>query len=254
MIENWDNKFVFPNLITASRVLAEEIVDLINLVISKKGRFMLALSGGNTPRTLYGLFASEFSNRIPWEQVHLFWGDERYVPKNHTHSNFAMAYDSFISRVNIPQGNVHRIPVEDDSPEKSAELYEMTLKQMFDISKEKNDYQSFDLILLGMGDDGHTASLFPTNPVLFEKQRLVCAVNAPPDMKPIRRITITFPIINRANCVFFLISGSKKERILKLIFKESEKAKNIYPAAMVNPRGKTIWFIDSNGMNDLKLP
>jgi 6-phosphogluconolactonase len=252
MIKNLDNKFIFPNLNAASTVMAEEIVDLINSVISKKGRFMLALSGGNTPRTLYGILASEFSNKIPWEHVHLFWGDERYVPKNHAQSNFAMAYDSFISRVNIPQGNVHRIPVENGSPEKSAELYEMLLRKMFDCSTEKNDYQSFDLILLGMGEDGHIASLFPANPVLFEKHRLVCAVSAPPEMKPIHRITITFPIIDRANCVFFLISGAKKERILQLIFRKSEKAKKIYPAAMVNPRGKTLWFIDSNGMSDIK--
>lgn len=252
MIENWDDKFIFPNLNTASRVMAEEIVDLINSVISKKGRFMLALSGGNTPRILYGLLGSEFSNKIPWKNVHLFWGDERYVPKNHAQSNFAMAYDSFISRVNIPQGNVHRIPVENSSPEKSAELYELLLKKMFDYSAEKSDYQSFDLILLGMGEDGHTASLFPANPVLFEKHRLVCAVNAPPEMKPIHRITITLSIIDRANCVFFLITGAKKERILKLIFEKPEKAKKMYPAAMVNPKGKIVWFIDSTGMSQIK--
>jgi 6-phosphogluconolactonase len=103
-----------------------------------------------------------------------------------------------------------------------------------------------------MGEDGHTASLFPENPVLFEKHRLVCAVNAPPEMKPIHRITITLPIIDRANCVFFLITGAKKERILKLIFEKPEKARKMYPAAMVNPRGKTVWFIDSTGMNQIK--
>ncbi len=252
MIKTWDNRLIFPNLNAASRILAQEIVDLINSVITKKKSFLLALSGGNTPRTLYNLFASEFSNKIPWEYVHLFWGDERYVPRNDIHSNFAMAYDSFISRVNIPQRNVHRIPVETDSPEKSAELYEILLKQMFSISKEKNDHQSFDLILLGMGKDGHTASLFPKNPVLFEKRRMVCAVNAPQDMKPIQRITITFPTINKADRVFFLISGAEKESILNFIFNESEKAKKLYPAAMVNPRGKTVWFIDSNGMKDIK--
>ncbi|WP_455282770.1 6-phosphogluconolactonase [[Eubacterium] cellulosolvens] len=252
MIENRDNKFIFPNLNITSKVMAKEISDLINSVISKKGRFTLALSGGNTPRTLYGLLASEFSNKIPWKHVHLFWGDERYVPKNHAQSNFAMAYDSFISRVNIPQENVHRIPVEHVLPEKSAEFYEMLLKKMFGYSTEQSDYQSFDLILLGMGEDGHTASLFPANPVLFEKHRLVCAVNAPLEMKPIHRITITFPIIDKANYVFFLISGAKKEKILKLIFKKPKKAKKIYPAAMVNPIGKTVWFIDSNGMSDIK--
>lgn len=251
MIESSANKFIFPNLNAASRIMAEEIVDLINSVISKKGHFMLALSGGNTPRTLYGLFASEFSNKIPWEHVHLFWGDERHVPKNQAQSNFAMAYESFISKVNIPQGNVHRIPIENGPPEKSAELYEMLLKKMFHYSTAKNDEQSFDLILLGMGEDGHTASLFPANPVLLEKRRLVCAVNAPLKMKPIQRITITFPIIERANYVFFLVSGAKKERILKLIFEKPEKAKKMYPAAMVNPRGKTVWYIDSNGMSKI---
>jgi len=236
MIETWDNKFIFPNLNTASRVLAQEIVDLINSVISKKGRFMLALSGGNTPRTLYNLFASDFSNKIPWENVHLFWGDERYVPKNHPHSNFAMAYDSFISRVNIPQRNIHRIPVETSSPEKSAELYEMLLKQMFSISKEENDYRSFDLILLGMGEDGHTASLFQANPVIFEKRRLVCAVNAPPNMKPIQRITITFPIINRAACVLCQFPLGKIQYFPALFYPLAKENRRVCPIQILtNP-------------------
>ncbi|MEE9594790.1 MAG: 6-phosphogluconolactonase, partial [Candidatus Hydrothermarchaeales archaeon] len=171
---------VYPDLNSASRAAAEELVKLIIDSVNESGRFSIALSGGNTTRTLYALLADEYSDQIPWGSVHIFWGDERYVSKNHADSNYGMANQALLSKVSIPSQNVHRIQTEMESPDKAASSYERVLREFFHSAQADESAPTFDLTLLGVGNDGHTASLFPGDPVLKERERWVAAVNASP--------------------------------------------------------------------------
>ncbi|MFQ5801121.1 MAG: 6-phosphogluconolactonase [Candidatus Hydrothermarchaeales archaeon] len=235
----------FPNLESLSRAAANVIVETVHGAIANKGRFTLALSGGNTPRTLYSLLASKYRDKIPWASVHLFWGDERYVPKDHKESNYAIVYQTLISKLSIPPQNLHPIPIEMENPEKTAASYEEHLREFFQFSKTDESSQTFDLIILGVGEDGHTASLFSGNPVLAERGRWVASVLAPSTYQTRQRITLTLPVINRAETVFFLVSGTKKKEVVNAILKDQETAKKLYPAAMVRPKGRAVWFLDA---------
>jgi 6-phosphogluconolactonase len=241
---------VFPSLEQASRFLAEKIVEEANEAVEKRGQFTLALSGGKTPRLLYGLLAGEFSTKIDWTAVHFFWGDERCVPLDHPDSNFALAYDTLVSKIPIPPQNIHRITAEIEIPEKAAESYEKTLREFFKDSEEQAS-PTFDVILLGVGEDGHTASLFPGSLELKKRNHWVAAVNAPSFLLPQNRITLTFPLINRSRAVFFLVSGAEKSRVLKSILEEPDKARKLYPAAMVQARTKLIWYVDEDAFPDI---
>jgi len=241
---------VFPNLEKVSRSLAEKIVEEASDAVEKRGRFTLVLSGGKTPRFLYGFLANEYANKIDWQAVHLFWGDERYVPKDHPDSNFALAYETMIAKAPLPPQNIHRIPVEIEAPERAAESYEKTLREFFKDS-EAQVSPTFDVILLGMGNDGHTASLFPGSPELKERNRWVAAVNAPSFLLPQNRITLTFPLINRSRAIFFLVSGAEKSRVLKSILEEPDKARKLYPAAMVQAREELVWYLDEEAFNSI---
>ena len=203
----------------------------------------MALSGGKTPELLYGFLADEHADKMEWKSVHLFWGDERYVPQYHPDSNFRMAHQAWISKVQIPQQNVYRMHTEEKTPKKVAESYEKVLVDFFKASEEALD-TAFDVILLGLGADGHTASLFPENEVLAEKSRWVVAADAPPSVFPKKRITLTFPLINISREVIFLAFGEEKRNIIRTILEEPEKAAKIYPAAMVKPRERLLWFVD----------
>ena len=159
-----------------SRRAAEAVVRTINDTARATGRCSLVLSGGNTPRTLYGLLASEFRDQIPWARVHVFWGDERYVSPHDPDSNYRMARETLLDHVPCPAGNVHPMPTHFPSPADAARDYERTLRNYFG-----NDSSQFDLILLGLGEEGHTASLFPGSPALGEQTRWVVAVDTPAD-------------------------------------------------------------------------
>jgi len=221
--------------------------------VKKKGRFLLALCGGNTPRFLYSLLASEYAKNIEWNAVHLFWGDERYVSKDQPESNFAMAHDTLISKVPLPPQNVHRINTEGETPERAAESYEKILRGFFE-EVEGEAFQTFDVTLLGMGKDGHTASLFPENLVIEEKSRWVAEVDAPPSILPQSRITLTLPVLNKSRAVFFLVSGAEKSMVLRSILEEPDKARRHYPAAMVQARRKLVWYVDEEAFNDISSP
>lgn len=236
---------VYSDLNAASRALAESLVDIARSAIAEKGYFTLALAGGNTPRHLYNLLANEYIEQISWAAVHIFWGDERYVPQDHPDSNFAMAFDTLISKIPAPTENIHPIPTEIEPPEKAAASYEQYLRKFFHSSVEDVTTPTFDLILLGVGDDGHTASLFPNASVLKERERWVTLVDAPPTAKISHRITLTFSVINRANYAFFLVSGDKKKMVVRSILNNFEAASEFYPAAMVHPKIKNVWFVDS---------
>lgn len=235
----------FDTLRDASQSLAERIAETSRAAVKERGRFTMALSGGKTPELLYGLLASEYADKIEWNSFHLFWGDERFVSQDHPDSNFHVAYKSWISKVPIPLRNVHRIQTEEETPEKAADTYERLLIEFFDALEEMPD-TTFDVILLGLGADGHTASLFPGSQALAEKKRWVVSTDAPSSVFPKKRITLTLPLINSSRDVIFLALGGEKRSVIRTIFEEPEKALKIYPAAMVRARGKLLWYVDKN--------
>jgi 6-phosphogluconolactonase len=227
-----------------SRVVADVISVEIDAAVSLRGRFSIALSGGRTPRLLFEYLASHYCDRVDWDNVHLFWGDERYVPEDHPDSNYAMAVSALISRVPIPQQNVHRMPTGSDSPENEADSYERLLRNFFSEGAEKSSDFSFDLILQGLGEDGHTASLFPGDPVLLERERWVVPVKAPPDYSPQERITLTYPVLNRSRKAFFVVSGEGKRVVLNAILENPSEAGMNYPAAGIRPMEQLVWYVD----------
>jgi len=235
----------FDTLWDASRALAEEVAKTARIAVEEQGRLTMALSGGKTPEPLYSLLAREYADKMEWNSIHLFWGDERCVPQNHPDSNFRMAYKSWISKVPIPPQSVHRIQTEEVTPEKAAESYERLLIEFFNASEEI-PASTFDVMLLGLGADGHTASLFPGSPALSEKKRWVVSASAPSSVFPKKRITMTLPLINISRKVIFLALGGEKRSVIRTIFEEPEKAVKIYPAAMVRAREKLLWYVDKN--------
>jgi len=201
----------------------------------------VALSGGATPRALYSLLATaEFREKIPWPQIHLFWGDERCVPPNHRDSNYGLAYETLISRVPIPKENVYRMKGGED-PQIAAFDYEQALRQFFGLSGR--GLPRFDLIFLGLGEDGHTASLFPGSEVLQEKRRLVCAAYVKRFKS--NRLTLTLPVLNNAANIFFLVAGERKASALREIL-YGKDARRLLPAQRVRPmKGRLVWFVDA---------
>ena len=233
---------IYPDIELLSQEAAREMVYLIRTVAAEKDSFTIALSGGRTSAALYQLIAGKYSSRIPWDKVHIFWGDERYVPASHTDSNFAMAFKMLISHISIPTQNIHSVPIELKPVEKAAEVYEQMLKGFF---LKESPFPCLDLILLGVGEDGHTASLFPGDSALREMHRFVVPVIAPANYPPRNRITLTLPVINSADNVFFIAAGSEKNKVISSILEDRETAGRLYPAAMVQPKGRIIWFLDN---------
>lgn len=215
------------------RAIAEAITQKVQDTQRQQARFTWALSGGNTPRPLYRLLATDYRHRIEWNRVHLFWGDERYVPPDHPASNYRMVREMLIEPLGIPSANVHAMPVEESSPERAAERYEGHLREFFGATPR------FDLILLGMGADGHTASLFPGSPALAEHKRWVAVGEAPTE--PRIRLTLTLPVLNAGKCVYFLVTGTDKAEVVRKVLLESAPL----PAGLVNPEeGKLVWWLD----------
>lgn len=233
-----------------SRRAGLEFVRLANEFVSSSGRFVVALSGGSTPKGLYSLLSMpEFRNQIPWPQVHFFWGDERCVPPNHRDSNYGLAYERLISRVPIPGENVYRIKGEED-PQIAAFDYEKALRKFFALSAR--DLPRFDLIFLGLGEDGHTASLFPGSEVLPEKRRLVCAAY----VKSLKsnRLTLTLPVLNHAANVFFLVAGEDKASALRDVL-HGKNNPCLLPAQGISPKkGRLVWFVDEAAASLLANP
>ena len=216
---------------------AEAAVRIINESVRSHGSFSIVLSGGNTPRTLYRLFSTRFRDQIPWTKMHIFWGDERYVPLADSQSNYRMARETLLDAVPCPVGNVHPMPTELPDPDLAAREYEKTLRNYF-----SEDWPRFDLVLLGLGEEGHTASLFPGSPAFNETQRWVVAVNAP--AKPALRLTLTLPALTAAANIYFLVAGSNKAEALHHVLTGSPDAKN-YPASGIRrAKGTVIWWLD----------
>ena len=219
---------------------AEEIVHLANEAVSERGRFTIALSGGSTPKSLYNLLATNARTMLPWDRMYFFWGDERHVPPTDPDSNYRMVNEAMLSKVSVPTANVFRVPAENPDAAAAAQEYEAALKRFF--QADAGQFPRFDLILLGLGPDGHTASLFPGTAGLQERTRWVIA-NWVEKLKTYR-LSFTFPVLNAASCVAFLVSGIDKAQVLKSVLEENVPGDQ-YPAKMVQPKnGKLIWFLD----------
>lgn len=228
---------ICQNVDDLSRRAAEEFVALAKVAIAAHGRFAVALSGGSTPRALYSLLAtSEFSTQLDWRRIHLFFGDERCVPPDHADSNYRMVTESLLGKISIPAANVHRMAGE-SAPALAAADYAAELAHFFNL-QEKTPPR-FDLVYLGLGEDGHTASLFPESSALTECARWVASTYVA--KLAAHRLTLTLPVINQAAEVSFLIAGQSKAAMVKTILAGST---NDYPAAQVCPSdGRLCWFM-----------
>jgi 6-phosphogluconolactonase len=213
----------------------ELVVEKMQEAIAQRHRCTIALAGGSTPKPLYESLAAQ---SLPWEHLHVFWGDERYVPSDHPDSNEGMARQAWLDRVAIPAENIHPMPTAAADPQTAADLHEQHLQEFFQC--QAGTFPSFDVILLGMGDDAHTASLFPHTPALDVRDRLVTVGNK--DDQP--RLTFTAPLINHARCVIFLVSGANKQQALRQVFAEEGDA-IAYPSRLIQPQGELWWLLDA---------
>lgn len=220
-----------------SQAAADNFVELAQKSIQKNGRFTVALSGGSSPRECYELLSThDYKDRVEWDKVFVFWGDERYVPETDKRNNAKMAIDAFLSKVPIPDKNIFRIPFA-STPEKSASEYDKMLHKFF-----KDQEPVFDLIHLGLGENGHTASLFPETDVLDEKDKWVSEVFVVE--QDMYRVTLTEPVINKARNIVFLVYGENKAEIVYNVIAGPKRPRE-WPAQLINPvQGNLYWFLD----------
>ncbi|USR91399.1 6-phosphogluconolactonase [Phormidium yuhuli AB48] len=209
------------------------IVEKIQTAIAQRGTCTIALSGGSTPKPIYEAIAR---HDLPWDQLHIFWGDERYVPPDHPDSNQRMAREAWLDQVALPPGNIHPMPTGSQDPETDADCYDQQLKTFFNL--ESDVFPCFDIMLLGMGDDGHTASLFPHTEALEICDRRVTVGNKDGDP----RITLTVPVINLSRTIVFAIAGENKQGALAQVF-ASEGDEYTYPSRLIQPVDGEIWWL-----------
>ena len=230
---------IFPDPAALARHVAEWMT---SAALAAKGTFRVSLSGGSTPKTLYGLLASdEFRSRFPWQLVSWYWGDERFVPYDDPESNYRMTREAMLAKAPVPPENIHPIPT-DGTPQDAARRYERTLRQAYGATARP----LFDVTLLGLGTDGHTASLLPGDPVLEERERWVAVVS---HGRPEIRITMTYPALDSSRRVAFLVAGREKAAILQTIRAGGSQV----PAARVRPLGELIWFVDRAAAGESRL-
>jgi len=233
-----------------TRKAAAHIAEIAEKAVEKKGFFTMALAGGNSPRQIYSCLAEKpLSAKMPWKHTYVFWGDERHIDHTHNDSNYRMAYDTLLSKVEIPPKNIFRVPVEVKPAETAAALYERMMIKFFRefraINRETH-FPVFDLIILGVGTDGHTASLFPGHRAVNEKKKWVMHVKAHARVTLRERITMTLPLINNAEDIMFIISGQGKGKVIKQIFSAPPGIKKQYPAAKIGKETQSVWFIDTS--------
>jgi 6-phosphogluconolactonase len=228
---------VFDDSDALSRAAADEIEREAIDATAARLQFMFVLSGGSTPGRLFEHLAAHRRDRIPWRDTEIFWADERFVPPDHLDSNFAMAEAKLLTHVPIPPSHIHRIPTESTSPTTSALEYETTLHGCFPDA----DSPAFDVVLLGLGEDGHTASLFPGQG--SDGDKWVESVTGPPYRPPRERITLTLRALNGAETVIFLVTGKEKHRALRAMLDDPDGHPDV-PATHIRPRGKTLWLVD----------
>lgn len=227
----------YPNFNALANAGAQHFATRAETAIAQRGAFNVVLAGGSTPRQLYRrLVQPPYLDGLDWLNIHFFFGDERCVPPNHPDSNYGMAYETLLSHVPLPAANIHRIPGE-LPPAQAAEAYAAELKSFFG-----GALPEFDLVLLGLGEDGHTASLFPGTQAMNETESWVIAVDhttPPPPLLP--RITLTLPVLNAARSVIFLVSGEAKAQVLASVL--DTKDDNHLPARQVDPLNGSLFFL-----------
>jgi 6-phosphogluconolactonase len=231
---------VFPGKRELSEYIVERWAEMSEEAIDRRGRFIVALAGGRTPTKIYRRLAGAL---LPWDKIHLFLSDERFVPLDDPDSNYGMIKRNLLDHVSIPRGNVHPIRIL-RTLRLSAQCYEREIAELFHLRGDK--WPRFDLVMLGIGRDGHTASLFPDHSALAERKRLAVAVHvSPPNLD---RISLTLPIVNRARTIFFMVTGKKKSRIMKEIFEGTRRG---LPASLVEPLHGELFFLLDRGAASL---
>jgi 6-phosphogluconolactonase len=226
---------IYPDRQALIAAALDAMVTRIHAAISERQVCTIALSGGSTPQPLYAALAKA---DLPWDRIQIFWGDERYVPATDPDSNYGMTKRVWLDLVPIPAANIHPMPTNFERPELAAEEYERQILAYFGL--EAGSIPAFDIILLGMGDDGHTASLFPHTAALSVSDRAITVGDK--DGQP--RITFTFPLLNRARCTIFLVAGDSKQPALAEIFAPIGDAA-VYPSRGIQPQGELLWLLDA---------
>jgi 6-phosphogluconolactonase len=226
---------VHDDLGALSRAAAIRLVAAAAAGVAQRGRFTVALSGGRTPRPLYELLAAEYRDRVPWAAVHVFFADERCVPADDPASNYGMVRAALLAHVPVAPAHVRRIAGE-RAPAEAASAYDARLREEFGVGGRP----AFDVALLGVGADGHTASLFPGDPALAERDRLAVAVEGPPQLAPRERVSLTLPVLNRAREVLLLVAGADKHAVVEQILAGDIEL----PAARVRGSERTTWLLD----------
>ncbi len=235
-METFTEVKIFSKKKNVYKAIAKEIIKMVHN--SNQEIFDIALSGGNSPKGLFKKISKKYADQIPWQRIHLWWGDERCVPPNDEQSNYKMTVDYLISTINIPKSNIHRIKGENE-PEAEALRYSEELETTLN---SRGEDPVFDLIILGLGDDGHTASIFPDQLELFEHEQS-CAVAVHP-ITGQKRITITGNVLNNANRVFFMVTGANKALRVAEIMNDNDAAQ-LLPAYYISPANGTLtWFLD----------
>lgn len=236
---------IYPDAKSLAAGAAEFLAEAISRAIVARGRCTIVLSGGNTPRETYRLLAQEYGEKVEWQHVYVFWGDERAVGPASSESNFRMAREALLDRVPIPTENIHRIQAE-LGPEAAADLYEATLRAFFatPIDEDSGPAPRFDLVLLGLGDNGHTASLFPNTTALHERTRWAVAQYV--EELTAWRITLTPPAINAAAEIVFLVAGKEKAVILHQVLNGPHTPDHL-PAQLIKPDSVRLhWLLDAD--------
>jgi 6-phosphogluconolactonase len=229
---------VRPDLETLSLAVAETLVQQISDAVERRGRCALVLTGGRTPRRLYELLGERFATGVPWPQVDLFWCDERYVSPDDLRSNYRLARLALLDRISIAREHIHPMPTRFSAPDDAAREYETLIRGYF-----KDRPPQFDLLLLGMAANGHVASLFPHHPALDERDRWIVAVTVAAD--PPQRLTMTFPLINQAAAVAFVVAGATKADAVRRAMQPGTTIEDV-PAVGVAPEaGVVTWWIDA---------
>jgi len=239
---------IMPDMDALSQAAAAAVAQAVHEAVAARGRCCLALAGGVTPRQLYQLLATRYRREIPWNQVHCFFGDERYVPADDPRSNYRMAKEALLDRVHLPVNHIHPMPTNEPDYRQAAALYEQTLREEFG----EDPYPRFDLVLLGLGEDGHTASLFPHSTVLEERVRWVAPSLAPTE--PHCRLTLTYPVFNHAARVHFLVSGGSKARALRLALRDDAHYEMAPASAIRPPDGELVWWVDEAAAMEIRYP
>ncbi|MDR9403343.1 MAG: 6-phosphogluconolactonase [Halothece sp. Uz-M2-17] len=232
---------ILPNQESLVDRAVQVIVERIKSAIAQRGFCTLALAGGGTPKPVYEKLSQQ---KLPWEKLHIFWGDERYVPADHPDSNQTMAREAWLNQVAIPVENIHPMPTTGESPETDAQKHEQELITFFQC--QAGEMPRLDIILLGIGDDGHTASLFPHTEALTVRDRLVTVGNKGDS----QRLSFTAPFLNQGRTVIFLVAGANKRPALKEIF-ASEGDATAYPARLIQPQGELWWLLDQEAGAEL---